>query len=213
MLTIYRRHQKHCERRAEGRSYRRCRCVIWVDGTVGGVEIHKSLRTRDWQKAQEIVRDWEVEGQQVVDKKNQPITIEQARKDFLADAEARKLKERTIYKYRLMFRQLQAFADESGIRYLKELDTSTLRNFRASWKDSGLTALKKLERMRCFFRFAKDNDWVRENSAKKIANPQLSSRPTLPYSQYEMIHILASATKNIEKQSLKPRTTHYACVL
>jgi len=170
-----------------------------VDGTVGGVEIHKSLRTCDWQKAHEIATEWEAKGQQVVDKNNQSITIEQARKDFLADAEARKLKERTIYKYRLMFRQLQAFADESGIRYLKELDTSTLRNFRASWRDSGLTALKKLERMRCFFRFAKDNDWVRENSAKKIANPQLSSRPTLPYSQDEMIHILASATKNIER--------------
>jgi site-specific recombinase XerD len=163
------------------------------------VEIRESLGTYNWEKAQEIVREWEAEGQQVVNENNQPITIEQAKKDFLADADARKLKDRTVYKYRLMFRQLQAFADENGIRYLKQLDTSLLRKFRASWKDGGLTALKKLERIRCFFRFAQDNDWVRKNPAKKIANPQVSSPPTLPFSCDDMIRLLASATKNIEK--------------
>jgi len=33
-----------------------------VDGTLGGEEIRKSVRTRDWQKAQDIVRRWEAEG-------------------------------------------------------------------------------------------------------------------------------------------------------
>jgi len=36
MLTIYGGTKKNCEHRGEGRAYRRCRCMIWVDGSVGG---------------------------------------------------------------------------------------------------------------------------------------------------------------------------------
>ena len=61
MLTAYRRHLKNCRRRDEGRSYRNCRCPIWVDGILGGAEIRESLKVRDWQRAQEIIREWEIE--------------------------------------------------------------------------------------------------------------------------------------------------------
>ena len=44
MLTAYRRHLKNCRRRDEGRSYRNCRCPIWVDGILGGAEIRESLK-------------------------------------------------------------------------------------------------------------------------------------------------------------------------
>jgi hypothetical protein len=55
MLSLYRRHLKSCAHRDEGREYRRCRCPVWVDGTVGNQEILKSLGLRDWQKAQEKI--------------------------------------------------------------------------------------------------------------------------------------------------------------
>ena len=61
MLTAYRRHLKNCRRRDEGRSYRNCRCPIWVDGILGGAEIRESLKVRDWQQAQEMIREWEIE--------------------------------------------------------------------------------------------------------------------------------------------------------
>src|SRR5258708_22269026 len=61
MLTAYRRHLKSCRRRDEGRSYRNCRCPIWVDGILGGAEMRESLKVRDWQRAQEIIREWEIE--------------------------------------------------------------------------------------------------------------------------------------------------------
>ncbi len=199
MLTIYRRHRRDCEHREEGRKYRRCRCPIWADGFLSGHEIRKSLETRDWEKAQDTIREWEANGQEVVDSKEQPLTIERAKEDFLADAEARNLKHKTIYKYRLLFRQLEAFAQAEGIRFLKELDTPTLRRFRASWKDSSLAALKKLERLRSFLRYAQENGWVKDNPAAKISNPKVTMRPTLPFSHDEMIRILAAAAKNIEE--------------
>src|SRR6267143_157571 len=101
MLITYRRHLKNCEHRDEGRKYRRCRCPIWVDGFIGGREIRKSLSTRDWEKAQDTIREWEAAGEMPAGKGGEPMMIEQAKKEFLADAEARKLKEKTVYKYRL----------------------------------------------------------------------------------------------------------------
>jgi len=62
VLTIYRRHVKDCEHRSEGRKYRRCRCPIWVDGILNGVELRESLDLRDWEKAQQRIRKWEAEG-------------------------------------------------------------------------------------------------------------------------------------------------------
>src|SRR5215831_8238501 len=139
MLTIYRRHRKDCEHRNEGRKYRRCRrCPIWVDGFLGEEEIRRSLGTSDWEKAQEQVRDWEAEGVASVEASREPISIEKAKMDFLADSQARKLKPPSVYRYTMLFRQLEQFAESEGIQYLKELDTATLRRFRASWKDGDL---------------------------------------------------------------------------
>jgi integrase/recombinase XerD len=154
---------------------------------------------RDWEKAQTTIRAWEDEGVQTDEKDREPTTIEQAGKDYLADAEARQLQERTVYKYRLLFRQLNAFAKLQGVRFLKELDTPALRKFRTTWKDSNLAALKKLERLRSFFRFARENGWLPNNPSEKLSNPKVTMRPTLSFSQVEMVRILAATTATIEK--------------
>jgi site-specific recombinase XerD len=127
------------------------------------------------------------------------MTIDEAKKQFLADAEARKLKDKTVYKYRLLFRHLEEFAKLQGIRFVKQLDTPTLRKFRASWKDNNLAALKKLERLRSFFRFARENGWVETNPAGEIKNPKVAMRPTLPFSRDEMFAILKQAAKSIDQ--------------
>jgi hypothetical protein len=59
-----------------------------VDGTLAGKEIRKSLGLRDWQKAQDIVRQWEAEGQRSAQTNTEPLTIERACEQFLRDAEA-----------------------------------------------------------------------------------------------------------------------------
>src|SRR5260370_11843890 len=107
MLTIYRRHRKACKQRFDGRAYRRCLCPIWVDGSLIGVEIRKSLRLRDLQRAQDLVRQWEAEGQRV--EKPKPLTVKEACEKFVADAEARDLRAPTLYKYRLLFSSVARF--------------------------------------------------------------------------------------------------------
>src|SRR5258707_1166208 len=87
MLTIYRRHKKNCTHRTEGREYRRCLCPIWADGMIGAADVRKSLRTRDWQKAQDYVREWEA--REAEPKATaEPMTIQVAKDKYLVDAAA-----------------------------------------------------------------------------------------------------------------------------
>lgn len=192
MLTIYRRHRKDCEHKAAGRTYRRCKCPLWADGLVGKTDIRKSLGVTDWNRAIEITRQWETEKAVMPEGDEGPATIAAATLAFETEAISRGLRERTVYKYKLLFRQLKEFATAQGIAYLKQLDVPMLRLFRASWKDRNMAALNKLVRLRKFFFFAVSNGWLESNPAKQLQNPKTQMRPTLPFTQDEMSKILGA---------------------
>src|ERR1700751_1567222 len=120
MLTIYRRHRRSCKQRAKGRKHRHCLCPIWVDGALGGKELRESLKLRDWQRAQEMIREWEAEDRRI----SQPArkSTGQAWEEFLADIAARKLNDSTIRKYKLLKRQMEDFAKRCGLRVLVDFD-------------------------------------------------------------------------------------------
>ena len=188
MLTIYRRHRKKCKQRIDGRGYRRCLCPIWVDGSLNGIEIRKSLRIRDWQRAQGLVREWEADGQRV--EKPRPLAVKEACEKFVADAEARNLREPTLYKYRLLFRQLQDFAVLHGLPCLADFDIDWVRRFRASWKNKNISARKKFEAFRAFFRFVHESGWIPTNPAIHLKPPKITEPPTAPFTREEVASIL-----------------------
>ena len=192
MLTIYRRHRKDCEHRSEGRAYRRCTCPLWADGLLAKTDVRKSLGVTDWNWAIEITRQWETEKAVMPKGDEGPATIAAATLAFETEAISRGLRERTVYKYKLLFRQLKEFATAQGIAYLKQLDVPMLRLFRASWKDRNMAALNKLVRLRKFFYFVVSNGWMESNPAKQLENPKVKMRPTLPFTQDEMSKILGA---------------------
>lgn len=198
MLTIYRRHEKACPHGTEGRKYRRCRCPIWIDGFLNGREIRKSLDTADWKKAQDHVREWEAKESEPK-APQEPMTIQAAGEKFVADAAAQKLSESTIYKYRLLFKQVGDFAQKRGFRYLTELSLQSLDEFRSGWKDGPRSSAKKLERLRAFFRFAQKREWVSKNPATDLKAPRVTLCPTMPYTREEMMRLLAAVAKYREK--------------
>ena len=112
----------------------------------------------------------------------------------LRDARARELRSPTLYKYRLLFRRLRDFGKQNGSRFIAELDVTQVRHFRASWPDHNLSALKKLERLRAFFKFCVSNKWIPENPARKeqLKNPKIEQPPTLPLSRDEVGRIIAA---------------------
>ncbi len=118
----------------------------------------------------------------------QPVTIKEAEALFLKDAESgRRLSESTLRKYRLMLRHLEKFAAKKGFFYVKQLDLNALREFRDSWELGPRTALKKLERVKAFFRFASENEWIGANPAQLIRGPaNIRDTQKLPFEPAEI---------------------------
>lgn len=168
---------------------------------MNGERIHRALGTSDWQEAQQIVRDWEAEGSilPVHLPATQRMTLEGAWQRFLADLEARNLHASTVRKYRLLSRQMTEFSWERKLRFLQQFDLPALSEFRAKWQESPLTRVKKLERLRSFFRFAQESNWVDENPARKLKGPKVLLRPTLPFTREEMIRILGALDPYVEQ--------------
>src|ERR1700687_6505312 len=98
----------------------------------------------------------------------------------------------TIRKYKLLERQLKVYGEERGLKMLAQFDLDTRSKFRATWKDGPWTAGKKLERLRAFFRFAHDRQWVESNPATRIKLPKVSICPTMPLTREEMVKILTA---------------------
>lgn len=194
MLTVYRRHRRRCKHRRKKmrRRFRHCQCPLWVDGFLGGREIRKSLGLRDWQKAQDLVRQWEAEGQVAKEEGSKPqaITVKEACAKFVADAAARNLREPTIYKYKLLFRQLQDYARDHGLQYIDEFDLDRLRHFRGTWTNRNMAARKKLEALRTFFRFVHESGWLGSNPATALRHPKTNDPPTVPFTREEVVKVL-----------------------
>jgi integrase/recombinase XerD len=196
MLDIYRRHRRRCKHRHEGRQYRHCECPIHVDGFLCEGRIRKTLRTRNWTRAKEMIRDWEIAGHIVEEEEPQQlITVAEACMAFLADAKARNLRPATLYKYDLLFRQLQIFADEAGLTVINQFDLNILRNFRESWPNRNIAGKKKLEALRTFFQFCWEAGWISQNPATKLKAPKISTPPTLPFNDDEVSRIIAACTQ------------------
>jgi integrase/recombinase XerD len=158
---------------------------------LGGQEVRKSLGMRDGQKAQDYVLEWEA--RETEPKSTcEPMAVQQAKEKYLADAAARCLNESTIYKYRLLFKQIGDFAQKRGLRYLKELDLETLDTFRSEWKDGPRSSLKKLERLRAFLRFTEKRKCIDNNPATELKAPKVPNKPTMPFTREEMIRILTA---------------------
>ena len=202
MLTLYRRHKSTCQHFSEGRRFHHCKCAIWADGVLGGREIRRSMRTRDWTKANRDVQKWEAAER--VEEQGAPVSLTDAWESFLADLEARSLSHETIRKYKLLKTRMTAYAAEKGLILLVEFDVETLSQLRSTWKDGPRTAGKTLERLRSFFRFAQDRNWTNNNPATRLKLPRVSLRPTMPLTQADMLKLLAACEASLRRS--KKRT-------
>jgi integrase len=199
MLTLFRLHTKKCTagRPRLDRSYRKCKCPIHVEGKCGPDFIREGLRMTSWQRAQQRVMEAEARGSwdpPPEEQKAEPTAIAEAKQQFLRDAEAgRRLSESTLGKYKLMLRELEDFASKKGFRYLRQLDVEFLRQFRDSWKIGARTAVKKIERVRAFFRFAVESGWIEKNPAKLVRSAAtIKDTQKLPFDPKEMERIVAA---------------------
>jgi integrase len=188
VLTLYRRHSGDCLN--AGQPYLKKDgkpgCPMWVRGVLNNKPVKESLKTRSWERAQQIIDSWESQG------KPPEIAVDEAFAKFIADCESRNLNPSTLRKYCDLTKNLQRHFDSRGVTCLSAISPDTLRDFRIARKLSPRTAAKELERVRCFFRHCVENDWIAKNPAKHIKAPLIKPKPTLPFSEKEVASIVAN---------------------
>jgi integrase len=202
MLVLHRRHVKDCPH--QSRTYRKCACPIWFDWRIGNERVRKPMSTSEWQVAQLRAREMEATG---LSDAGTPVTVDEAFKKFIADANARGLRKSTLRKYDLMHRNLTTFCQQQGLVFLRQLGVDQIWEFRNTWKLNARTAAKSLERLRSFFKFCLESDWIEKNPAKAIKAGKVEDADVLPFSDQEIEKILkACDTFNGNGQRIKALT-------
>jgi site-specific recombinase XerD len=193
MLQLYRRHRPPCRHRA--RRFRRCQCPIWVQGSLAGEYIRRSLDLRSWEAATDLVRDWEASGKIGERRVHVPNIVEAVEK-FLGDAKARNLSDATLKKYRrLLEGELLPFCEKRRLVALSRLSVEFIREFRDSLDHSPITRLKKLEYLRAFLTFCQASDWVAKNPAKAVKLPKVTRTQVKPFTNEEIQSLLSACDK------------------
>jgi hypothetical protein len=116
-----------------------CQCPIWVQGTLHGKWLKKSLDLRNWGAAQELVRDCDGGHAKTEDTK-----AALACEVFLKVCEARNLSEASLDKYTLLTKELK---EAFGTRVVGPISLPDLQESRESWKMAPVSSQKKLERL------------------------------------------------------------------
>jgi integrase/recombinase XerD len=195
-VIIWRRHVAPCQ--STDHSDPRCGCPIYQEYRVGKKRYRRSLKTRNWQKALAEARRKELEGFKEATKSP---SIEQACDKYLEDGKARGLQEPTLYKFRLLFKQLKEFAADKGLVFVSDLDVDEVRQFRASWPNKNFAARKKLENLRAFFRFCNVSGWIATNPAIALKPVKTVDKQIVPITREEFGKILKACEVYPDKRN------------
>lgn len=205
MLTIFRRHQTAC--RFKSRRDRNCKCPIAVEGSLNGQAVRQQLETRDWNTANAIIHRWERQQYVGAERENvNRVTVKSAVESYLGDCEARHLSELTLRKYRAALEgnpakrnlrkdltptaNLLAWCDDRKLEFVDELSLERLREYRAGWSDAALTASKRLETLRGFWKFCSSSGWVALETFTAMKPPKTRPNQKQPFTVEEMKRIL-----------------------
>ncbi len=183
MLTIWRRHGPGCKHTSRGS--RRCSCPIWIEGeTSDGRNIKRqSLKTRVWAEAERKKARLEMRAARIAP------SVAGATASYLADIERRGLSSSVRGKFKLLLGRLEA----THSTRLEAITAEDLRVFAASWGYAPSTARAELERLRQFFRYCVENEWITRNPASAVKPPRERAKPKEPFTKDEMTAILSAA--------------------
>ena len=108
-------------------------------------------------------------------------SLAKARERFVAHLKAQKRSTNTIIAYQNDIGQLISFLTERNIKEAGEVNTAHIEDFKKDLltgkKYTKKTVSRKLNSIKSFFRFLKDNGVVAEDPSLKVAHPKVSQKP------------------------------------
>jgi integrase/recombinase XerD len=174
---LYKRHKQACPHK-DDKTYRRCRCSVWMEYNVNGVQTRKSTKTSSWDTAEDKARALEKtyldaelgRGPAPAEAK----TVEQAIALFTDSKRGEDLAANTMYKHTRTLNRLQGFCDTEGIYFAKDITLAHLTTWRATWPfNSPLAKRNNQERVKSFFKFCYNAGIVPSNPASQLSSIQV----------------------------------------
>lgn len=195
MLALYRRHTPKCGQTS--RRYRRCPCPIWVQGTLGGEDIRKSLDLSSWEAAERLLHGWKEAGKIGVEGKR-CVTATEAIERYLRDAGAR-LKPSTVDLYATGLRHFSSWCESEGLKSIRDIDIERLRKYRETWTCRAVTAARRIDRLKIFFGFCVASSWLPKNPASLLKAPEVKTVGKVPFTEDEVGRIFEACGKLVTR--------------
>ncbi len=167
-----------------------------MTGTIEGSPVRESLKTRSWERAEQLKTAREANLTPI--EKKPAITLAHALQKYYERAELRKLAKKTLSKYETLKKTMTEFAEKNRITKLSDFNQERVTQFLTDRKLSAITLGKEIERVRTFFTFCQQNDWLEKNPAKYIKPPKSTDLPRLPFSDDEVNKMIAAAEDDRE---------------
>jgi site-specific recombinase XerD len=124
------------------------------------------------------------------------VTIEKALEDFLTDVEKnRKVIPSTMRKYNLLSRTIREFCQTRGYIFLSQLGAEQMTQFRNTWTFGARSHVKQLERLKSFFKFCVDMEWLAASPTRSFKPPKVTDAGVVPFSEKQVADILAACDK------------------
>jgi integrase len=218
-LNLYRRHRLECEgghpedshsgdwdERRKG--WKRCNCVIHISGTLGGRFKRRATGRTTWEEARavatalELANAWDptvspllpapVLGSTAPPSEASQVTITRSIEMFLANREA-SVSFPTYRKYKTFTKQLQVFADSLGYVMLAQFRPGDIDRFYTGSTLGPRSKLKMLDRLRSFFKFAVNREWISKSPVSSdLKPPARSSRAAnkVPFTDEQLADLI-----------------------
>jgi len=190
MLTVYTRHSSPCLQ--PDSLAHDWECPKWIRGVLAAHgRIRVSARTRSLQEAEDRARKMEKTDTFEIS------SVEQAIKFYVADQEAHRLSKSSLRQSRgFLERQFLPWLKNRGLMRLDEIRTWRLRELQHTLNLRAVTATRRHERLRAFFRFCVLSGWLRTNPMDALRKPiVLRARPTDYFNREEFERILRPTEK------------------
>jgi integrase/recombinase XerD len=198
-LILYRRHSADCKHARKGRDYTKCTCPIWIDGILSGKRWHKTLKTRDWQRAENQRHAIEASEQRIATKSIASTrSVRDALVAYLDDCQARGVRSSTLTAYKITLATLPgAYLKAEQLRMASpSLDTLTpaaMVQWRAGRRVSTGSQIKELIHVKSFFIFCRNMKWLADNPAAVLKAPKSDAQGAAPFTREEVSRILEAA--------------------
>jgi hypothetical protein len=181
-----------------------CRCSVWLEYNVNGIQTRKSAKTFSWETAQEkadaiakTYLDAELgRGPAPAEAKS----LEEAVALFINSKRGEDLSPNTLHKHTHTLKRLQDFCDKQAIFFVKDITLAHLTTWRASWPfRSPLVKRSWQERVKAFFKFCTAAGITPINPTQQLAPIRVKAdeaNPAIrPFEPDEYASILATVDK------------------